>query len=45
MITDQFFSADNPEGSDKYIQPIKRAEDNIATFNKKVQPEGLEKFL
>jgi hypothetical protein len=36
-------SVGNPE--DEYIQPIKRTEENIATFNKKVQPEGLEKFL
>ena len=36
-------SAGNPE--DEYIQPIKRAEENIDTFNKKVQPEGLAGIL
>ena len=36
-------SVGNPE--DEYIQPIKRAEENIATFNKKVQPEGLAGIL
>ena len=36
-------SVGNPE--DEYIQPIKQAEENIDTFNKKVQPEGLETFL
>ena len=36
-------SVGNPE--DEYIQPIKRAEENIYTFNKKVQPEGLAGIL
>ena len=36
-------SVGNPE--DEYIQPIKRAEENIDTFNKKVQPEGLAGIL
>ena len=36
-------SVGNPE--DEYIQPIKRAEENIYTFNKKVQLEGLAGIL
>ena len=36
-------SVGNPE--DEYIQPIKRAEENIDTFNKKVRPEGLAGIL
>ena len=48
IYTNPFFKPVQPQGLEnltKDVQPMSTATENISTFNKKVEPESLEKIL